>query len=576
MSRLRPGGRGDGAGAGSPPHEPGAGAVAETAEEGPAGSPGGEEGLATTGSVVRSSALVGVGTALSRLTGFVRLAAIAYAIGFTRLTDTYNLANTTPNIVYELILGGVLSATLVPIFVEHVERDDEDATSAVVTVAVTALTALTVAAVIAAPWIVRLYTIRLEGAEAAAQAEVATALLRLFLPQMLFYGLTALGTALLHARRSFAAPAFAPVLNNVVVSALFFALPTVAGGTPNLTGVRGDTPIILYLGLGTTAGIVAMTVALWPSIRAAGVRLRFRLDWRHPAVRTVLRLSGWTVGYAISNQIALWVVLVLANATPGGVSTYQGAFVFFQLPHGLFAVSLMTTLAPDLASLGRRDDLSGYRERFVLGLRLMAVVVVPAAVGYLVLAEPVVSALLERGAFSAASSEVTGGVLRMFALGLVPFSVYLYTLRGFFSLRDTRTPFLVNAGENALNVVLAFLLEPLMGIDGLALAYSLAYAGAAVVALALLRRRVGAPTAAERGHLGATVIRVAAASAVMALVVALVAGEVGAPSGSGAVVRAAVGVVTGAAVYLLALVALKTRDLMTAVDRLRPGRANRP
>src|SRR5439155_4476523 len=97
-----------------------------------------------TGGVVRSSALVALGTGLSRITGFGALAALAYAIGFTKLTDTYNLANTTPNMVLELLLGGVLSATLVPIFVEHLEHDDDEATSAVVTVAAAARVALTV------------------------------------------------------------------------------------------------------------------------------------------------------------------------------------------------------------------------------------------------------------------------------------------------------------------------------------------------------------------------------------------------------------------------------------------------
>lgn len=511
--------------------------------------------------LVKASGVVALGTALSRLTGFVRLAAIAYAIGFTRLTDTYNLANTTPNIVYELILGGILSATLVPIFVEYLERDDEEATATVATVAAAALVAFTVAGVLAAPFLVRLYTLRLEGAEAAAQGDVATALLRLFMPQMLFYGLTALATAVLHARRSFAIPAFAPILNNLVVAAVFFALPSVAGRTPDLAGVRDDTGLLLLLGLGTTGGIVAMTLALWPALRRTGVRLRGRLDWRHPAVRRVLRLSGWTAGYVVSNQIALWVVLVLANAHEGGVSAYQGAFVFFQLPHGLFAVSLMTAVVPDLSSLASRGDLAGYRERFTLGLRLMGMVVLPAAVGYVMLARPIVSALLERGAFSGASAELTGDVLALFAAGLVPFSVYLYALRGFYALGDTRTPFLLNAGENGLNLVLAFALEPVLGVQGLALAYSVAYAVAAGAALTALWRRVGGPAPALRRDLGAALARAAAGCGAMAVTVLGVSQVLGAATGPGAVTRTVAGVAAGGAVYAGVLVALRTTEL---------------
>jgi len=163
-----------------------------------------------TARLVRSSAVVGVGTGLSRLSGLIRVGALTFALGATALSDAYNLANTTPNIIYELLLGGVLSAALVPIFVEHDQLGDEDATNAVLTVAVIAMAVLTVIAILAAPLIVDVYTLRLSSAEAAAQAEVAVPLLRLLLPQILFYGLMTLGTALLNARRSFFDPASAP------------------------------------------------------------------------------------------------------------------------------------------------------------------------------------------------------------------------------------------------------------------------------------------------------------------------------------------------------------------------------
>ncbi|MCB1004291.1 MAG: hypothetical protein KDB35_08915, partial [Acidimicrobiales bacterium] len=170
-----------------------------------------------TGRLVKSSAVVGVGTGLSRLSGLLRVGALTYALGATTLSDAYNLANTTPNIVYELILGGILSATLVPIFVDHLEHDDDEGTSTVVTVAVVCLAVLTLVAMLAAPLIIHIYALRLPADDAAAQAEVAVPLLRLFLPQIFFYGLMSLGTALLNARRSFFAPAYAPILNNLVV-----------------------------------------------------------------------------------------------------------------------------------------------------------------------------------------------------------------------------------------------------------------------------------------------------------------------------------------------------------------------
>ncbi|HUF32951.1 MAG TPA: murein biosynthesis integral membrane protein MurJ [Acidimicrobiales bacterium] len=515
----------------------------------------------------RSSAVVALGTALSRFTGFGRLAATAYAIGFTRLTDTYTLANTTPNIVYELLLGGVLSATLVPIFVQQRDEGDDNGTNAIVTVASVGLIGVTVVGLITAPWIVQVYTLGVSGSVAADQQQVATSMLRLFMPQMLFYGLTAMATAVLNARRSFAAPAFAPALNNIVVSAVLISLPVLAGGTPTLEDVRDDPLLLWTLGLGTTAGIVVMTLALWPALRRAGVHFRWRLDWRHPSVRQVGRLSSWTFGYVVCNQVALLVVLILANRTEGGVSSYTGAFVFFLLPHALFAVSLMTTLVPELSSAAGRGDLVAFRSRFSDGVRLMAIVVLPAATGYIVLAHPIVTALLERGAFTGASADLTATTLAAFGAGLFGFSVYLFALRGFYALRDTRTPFLINVGQNVAQIALALALAPVFGVPGLAAAYGSAYTAAAVVALVVLHRRVGS---LEVRRVTATVARVLVACAVMAAAVTVVSGAVGGDgTGMEAVVRTAAGVGVGGVVYVTAVFALRVEDVTALLARLR-------
>ena len=517
--------------------------------------------------LMRSSALVARGTGLSRITGFVRIGALTYALGASNLSDVYNLANTTPNIIYELVLGGVLSATLVPVFIDHLDRDD-DGVSAIVSVAASAAVALTVTAVLAAPWIMRVYTLRRPDDEARALESVGVPLMRLLLLQILFYGLTTIGTALLHARRSFAAPAYAPVLNNLVVSVVLVALPHVASGDGDLTlgQVDGDTGLLVLLGLGTTAGIAAMTVVLWPAIRSAAVHLRWHPDWRHPAVRTVARLSAWTVGYVAANQIALAVVQTLANRHEGDVSAYTYAFVFFQLPHGLFAVSIMTTFVPDLATFASNADFESYRKRFALGMRALAVVIVPAALGYVVLARPLVAALLERGQFDVRDVQLTADVLVTFALGLVGFSVYLFALRGFYALKDTRTPFLLNVFENGLNVVLAVALVGPLGVQGLGLAYAAAYSVAAVAALAVLARRVGR-LGGERTT--RSIASVVVAAAVMAAVVALVDNLLG---DTGAWLRTIVGVIVGAATYAAAIVGMATlRDRRVARDSLPIG-----
>jgi len=515
-------------------------------------------------SIIRSSAVMAVGTAASRLTGFVRLAVMAYALGVGRLTDTYTLANTTPNIVYELLLGGVLSATLVPVFVHHFEEGDEEGPSAIVTVSAVLLVALTAIGLLAAPWVLRLYSSSVDGAVGAQQRQVGTQLLRLFMPQMLFYGLTAMATALLNARRKFAAPALAPALNNIVVTAMFIAIPRIAHHNPTLQEVSQDRVLLWTLGLGTTAGIVAMTVALWPFVRRAGIHLRWVFDWRHSAVREVARLSGWTVGYVITNQIALLVVLILANRTGGGVAAYTIAFVFFQLPHALIAVSLMSALVPEMSSAARADDMPAYKRHFSLGIRLISLVVLPASIGYIVLADPIVTALVQNGA--AKDVGLISDCLAMFSVGLIGFSLYLFILRGFYARRDTRTPFFLNIVENALNIVLALVLEPWLGVKGLALALALAYSASSVIAFLTLRLRVGLLGGRK---LAVAIGKIGISSLAMGIAVALVSSSVGGDDKGGALVQAAAGVVVGLAVFLVTAVALRTDELAALRTRFK-------
>lgn len=512
-------------------------------------------------SLLRSSGVVALGTMLSRGTGFLRLLATTYAIGATALSDTYTLANTTPNIVYDLLLGGVFAATLVPVFVHHTEQGDDEGTSAVISVMLLALVGITVVGIVAAPLLVELYTSTAASEVEAEQRVVAVDLLRLFMPQMIFYGLTALWTAVLNARRVFGWPAYVPALNNLLVSAMLLALPTIADRHPPTLGdVQRDSGLLLFLGLGTTAGIVVMALALYPSVRRSGFRFQFRPSLRNPAVREVGRMSGWTLGYVVCNQIALLIVLRLANMEVSGVSTYTYAYYFFLLPHALVGVSLMTTIVPELSSAAGRNDDDAYRTHFSFGVRMMALAVLPAAIGYILLAKPI-AGLLRIGAFTEHDAILTGKNLAAFSVGLLGYSIYLYTLRGFYALRDTRTPFYVNLLENVVNVALALVLEPIWGVTGLALAFGAAYLVAAVVALLALRARVHGLDLRE---IGTSLVRIGLASVVMA---AAVAGAIRVV-GDNALVQLAVGITIGGIVYAAAVFALRVPEVAALRTRL--------
>ena len=207
-----------------------------------------------------------------------------------------------------------------------------------------------------------------------------------------------------------------------------------------------------------------------PRSPAPGVHLRFVLEWRDPAIRTILRLSGWTAGYVITNQLAQLFILVLANNAAGNVSAYVYAFTFYVVPHGLLAVSIMTTMTPNLARRARAGDREGLRHEFGVGLRYIIVLVLPASVLFVVLAQPML-AVIVRHQFTAHDAVVTADTLQAFAISLVPFSVYLYVMRGVLRARRTRARRSCSTrSRTACNVVLALALFPSFGVQGLALA----------------------------------------------------------------------------------------------------------
>ncbi len=517
--------------------------------------------------LLRSNLIVAAGTALSRLTGFARIAVFAIVIGQSALADAFNSANQSPNAIYELLLGGVLSASLVPLFTRHAERNDDDATSAVATVAVIALTAITAVSVAAAPMVFRLFSLDVAtGVNADDYRNAGTALARIFLIQIFFYGLTAIASALLQARRRYFASAWAPVLSNlVIIVSLLFVPSAVRGREPELMDLLTNDRLRMILALGTTIGIATTAFAMLPALRPAGVKLRFKPDFRHPAVGELVRLSGWTLGYVAANQVSIVVIQNLADPGSGQLTAYAFAYIFFVLPHGLLAMSIVTTFTPEMTRSVQRNDRDGFIAQCSSGVRIVALLTFPAAAAMFVLRRPIVGVALQHGNFDAADAALTSRALGGFALGLVGFSVYLFVLRGFYAHGDGRTPFIINIVENVFNIVLAFVLYPSFGVLGLAASFAIAYTASSAIALTVMASKVPGFSA---GSVLRGMWKMALAATVMAELMWLIGEGVGSNSGVGALFQLTIAGSFGIGTYVGVLVVLQVPEVREIRTRL--------
>jgi putative peptidoglycan lipid II flippase len=463
---------------------------------------------------VRDTALMSVGTTLSRITGYLRLSAQTAALGVSALGNTYTTANTTPNIVYELVLGGILTSVFVPVFVEWLQKHGREeawlVADRILTLALVVLAGVAVLGAVFAPEIIRLYLSASDAPNKEAQIALGTFFLRWFMPQIVFYGIGAVATGLLQAERRFAAPMFAPILNNLAVISTFGIYALLVGdGTASVASITFAEKTVLAAG--TTFGVAAMTLALWPSLRQLGFHWHLRFDWNHPAVRRLGKLALWVVVYVVANQLAYVAIIVFTGTfPPDGYQIYASAFILFQLPHAIVAVSIFTALLPPMSGRWADRDLDGLRTLFSRGIRDTVVVIVPAALGYVALAIPIVRLLLQHGRAQPADVDDIARTLQAFAVGLPFFSAFQLLTRTLYSMQDTRTPALVNVAAAIVNVGANFLyLSFGWGLPGLALGHATSYVFATVVSLVVLRERLGR---IDGTRILATLVRVIPAS----------------------------------------------------------------
>jgi putative peptidoglycan lipid II flippase len=457
------------------------------------GTAGGARPPDDLGSAAGHSAVMALGSIVSRITGFLRTVIIAAALGSTLVGDAYTTAQWFPGMVYELLLGGILTSVLVPVLMRARKRDPDGGqayTQRLVTLAVFALGATAALAVACAPllaWISRTET-----------PGLVTALSYLILPTIFFYGMAGLLMAVLNTRGHFAAPMWAPILNNLVVIGTFL-LYLLIYGAERISPEQMDAGRILLLGGGTLLGIVVQAAGLLPALRRVDFRFRWRFDFRALRLGELGRLGAWMFCYVGANQVGVLVVLSLINSAGGeaeaGLLVFNNVFLLMMMAHGIVSVSIIMALMPRLssASADRRHD--DFIDDLNKGARMVVTVLTPIALAYVVLALPIATTLFQWGVFDASAARATAPVLMMAGLALVPFSLGQMATFSFYAQQDTRTPALVNLGSVALRVTVQLVIFAAFAASlvaaGMMLGNGISYLATALVMGWLLRRRLG-------------------------------------------------------------------------------------
>lgn len=458
-------------------------------------------------------------TAVSRATGFVRIVVVAAVLGTTFLGNVYQSANTIPNVVFELVVAGLVQAVLIPSLVARLDRGDqadaEHVAGAVLGLTTVMLAAVAAVGALAAPWVARtLFAGPGDAAARGEQARLATLFLWFFLPQVVFYAAGLVATSILNAHHRFALPSIAPLANNVVViaaCAIFWRLRDGAAPSLDLSSVE-----IGVLAGGTTLGVVAFCGLPVLAVLRSPFRLRPNLDHRHPEVRHLARRGAWAAVFLAASQVLLVTVLMLGNRVEGGVVAYQVGFQFFLLPYALFALPVLTGLFPSLARRHAMGDDVGFSEAMERGVRTVAYLVAGGA-ALLGALGGLISQTVLFGETTPAGAAQVAGALAGFSPGLVGYALFLFASRVSYARHDTRTPAVVNLGVVAVGslvMAVGFAVAPdRHRVAALAVGHSAAYLGGAAVLL----HRVARPlTSARRPHLAVAVARPALAAGVVA------------------------------------------------------------
>lgn len=403
---------------------------------------------------------------VSRSTGLAQTIAVGAVLGATYLGNTYQSVNSLPNILYyQLLAGSLFTSILVPSLVHHVDQDDPEATERVAGgffgVMLVAAAGLAVLLVVTGPLIMRLLTLGVsEPAVAAAQSQVGTVLLILFVPQILMYLIAGVGGAAMNANGRFALPAGAPALENVGMILTLIAVAAVFG-----TGIEvGNVPHaeVLLLGIGTTAAVGLHAATVWLGARSCGITLVPRAGWNDPEVRALLRRVVPTLGFTGLEAVQIFAIFVVADRVRGGLVAFQLALSFFFLPIAIITWPVVRALLPQLSRLYHGGDEQGFHDELERGTALTLFITMPAAVAYAALAIPMARAMAFGQLDSPQGIRMVALSLATLAPGVIGESWFILGAYGFYARMDVRAPLrsmAVRVGVSAACMVPAWLVR---------------------------------------------------------------------------------------------------------------------